>query len=70
MKRSTMTFGLMVALLAGCNELVQPAGSSGASPKAQVAAGETRDYLQWPFPANSIWNMPLHTNASYSSAGI
>ncbi len=29
-----------------------------------------RDPLKWPFAKNSIWNMPIHNNALYVSAGI
>lgn len=30
----------------------------------------SRDPLTWPFPANSIWNMPIHKNAQYADAPI
>lgn len=40
------------------------------SPRLQTQAVETRDYLKWPFPASSIWNMPLHNNAQYVNAPI
>ena len=30
----------------------------------------SRDPYQWPFPWDSIWNMPLHNNAQYVPSGI
>lgn len=31
---------------------------------------ESRDPLKWPFASNSIWNMPIGSNAEYVHAGI
>ena len=70
MKRCATALGLLVTALTGCDELANSPASSTTPPQVRVLAGETRDYLQWPFPADSIWNMSLHTNANYSSAGI
>lgn len=31
---------------------------------------QTRDPLKWPFSDRSIWNLPIHNNATYVSAGL
>jgi hypothetical protein len=31
---------------------------------------QTRDPLKWPFEKYSIWNVPIHNNATYVAAGI
>lgn len=36
----------------------------------QTMAPRTRDPLQWPFAASSIWNMPIGSNAEYVDANI
>jgi hypothetical protein len=38
--------------------------------KAADTFPTSRDPVKWPFPANSIWNMPIHNNAEYVYAGI
>lgn len=48
--------------------LVTSVVSVSAAPAA--AFPTSRDPLLWPGPANSIWNMPIHNNAVYVSAGI
>jgi hypothetical protein len=32
--------------------------------------GVTRNALQWPFAASSIWNMPIGSGANYAAAGL
>lgn len=35
-----------------------------------TTAPATRDKWQWPFAANSIWNMPIGSNAAYTPANL
>jgi len=46
---------------------VAPTATRTPTPQA---GGGTRDKYLWPFAANSIWNMPIGSNASYVPAGI
>lgn len=39
-------------------------------PTATSTAGAGRDKYAWPCAANSIWNMPIGSNAVYVSAGL
>jgi hypothetical protein len=59
---------LMAIAVAACN--TTPSANVSDTTRVRALAGETRDPLQWPFPANSIWNMPIHNNASYANANI
>jgi len=47
--------------------LLSPAWAAWNDPYSFPA---TRDPLQWPFATNSIWNMPIGSNAKYTPAGI
>ncbi len=33
-------------------------------------SAQTRDPLKWPFQVRSIWNLPIHNNATYVAAGM
>ncbi|MBD0260305.1 MAG: hypothetical protein ICV83_31705, partial [Cytophagales bacterium] len=37
---------------------------------AAAATAQTRDPLKWPFDKYSVWNVPIHHNATYAAAGI
>ncbi|UYZ64951.1 RICIN domain-containing protein [Hymenobacter weizhouensis] len=37
---------------------------------AMFSAQAQRDPLKWPYARTSVWNMPLHTSAQYTPAGI
>jgi hypothetical protein len=39
----------------------------GVIPATQA---QTRDPLKWPFQTRSIWNLPIHNNATYVSSGL
>lgn len=43
--------------------------AAGAVATASAPA-QTRDPLKWPFEKYSIWNVPIHNNATYVAAGI
>ena len=56
--------GILAVALGACQS------AAPSSNPIQTRAGETRDYLKWPFPAGSIWNLALHNNAQYVDAPI
>ena len=64
--------GILASVLGACQSAATSSNTSSntSNNPIQTRAGETRDYLKWPFPAGSIWNLALHNNAQYVDAPI
>ncbi len=58
------------AVLAGLALVAVPSANASADSTAQVAVGETRDPLAWPFSRTSIWNTPIGSAAAYVPARL
>ena len=71
--------GLLALLICVCGTLsacTPPPSSPDSGPPASGEGQETtpfpteRDPIAWPFTADSIWNMPIHNDATYVDAQI
>ena len=71
---STAAFGLSTQNPSSLSETEENknlvAQATPATPKIECGPGQPRDKHQWPFACDSIWNVPIGSNAIYLDAYI